>query len=612
MPFVRRKRGQVLVVHNVREDGKVKQQTLHQFLAPAELEAVLTEEFETWKRAMAWRYPDYRFNWSRLKGRLEEALAEWEAEPTGANQRRDNKVRREAAGLLVGLEGLSAARVADKEVVSELLPTLVALRASIDRITGARTSNPAVLMQPSENRDAFSEADAVFDSGMEYWWSGERREAKRLFKKALKIDPLHADAHNHLAIDAMDRGQLTQAEKHLSKAQQGGARVFDCDTDAKWDIIEHRPFLRALLNLALVRRRQGRYEDALRVHRAVLSNDPGLAYSVERLMAEEHHQLGEFDQAALLYERHLSDPHCGHSLSLLRFQQSRTGAAGIALVRAFAGNRYIAPMLLGLPWKRLPGRRVTSMEEPEWASDYVEEQGELWRSVRGSADFLGRWWNAPPVQEWLAELAEVSIALGNDNQTERGRFLSEREQLISEDRIRVVAETVEPGAANVPALPPRLAPAASLDEVRIERDGEAAIIHFADERFGPVRLNLGADNTGMTDLDVLEVHNEMSELRREAMDAYEYKAKEIPPGRPQVQLSRYGGYEMRGDVLRALIEGHEDGQTRLIIDGRTFTMPEVGHLLSCYEGWGVRLTVVPEDELHEVAEVHRVEPDDGA
>jgi hypothetical protein len=49
---------------------------------------------------------------------------------------------------------------------------------------------------------------------------------------------------------------------------------------------------------------------------------------------------------------------------------------------------------------------------------------------------------------------------------------------------------------------------ASLDEVRIERDGEYAVITFADDTIGGMDLKLGLEVQRMTDLDILERFNE--------------------------------------------------------------------------------------------------------
>lgn len=95
VPFARRKRGQVLVVHIHRaEGGNVRQAVLHTFAAPRELAAALEAKgWSRWKDAMAWQHPDYRWDGSRLRRRLAELLDDWGAGPAGAVARRENCVR---------------------------------------------------------------------------------------------------------------------------------------------------------------------------------------------------------------------------------------------------------------------------------------------------------------------------------------------------------------------------------------------------------------------------------------------------------------------------------------------------------------------------------------
>lgn len=63
MPFIRRKGGQILLVHNRRSiDGRVIQEVVRTFSARAELAEILEDrEWERWTRVMTQRYPDIRW-----------------------------------------------------------------------------------------------------------------------------------------------------------------------------------------------------------------------------------------------------------------------------------------------------------------------------------------------------------------------------------------------------------------------------------------------------------------------------------------------------------------------------------------------------------------------
>ena len=93
---------------------------------------------------------------------------------------------------------------------------------------------------------------------------------------------------------------------------------------------------------------------------------------------------------------------------------------------------------------------------------------------------------------------------------------------------------------------------------------------------------------------------------------YKHIAVEIPPGKPQIKYFEEGGYwTSRGDVLRCRVGwGEEVNQATVWIDEKEFTMEELGRLLSVYEGWGMRLIFLPEDETHVNPPIELKEPND--
>lgn len=150
---------------------------------------------------------------------------------------------------------------------------------------------------------------------------------------------------------------------------------------------------------------------------------------------------------------------------------------------------------------------------------------------------------------------------------------------------------------------------ATMDEVIITRQGETAVIEYKEENVGGVNLVLGPKIHSMTDEDILNSHNDCIYAQLESMRNYKHVATEIPPGKPQVEYFSPGGYwTMRGDVLRCQISW-DDGETSIIVDDKEFTMQEFGKLLSTYEGWGMRIIMVPEDETYQSPLIEIKEPD---
>ncbi len=436
MSFVRRKRGQVLLVHNERVPGpsKVRQRELHRFTSPADLERVLAPAaWKTWTESIAWRERDIDFDWPALRERLRAELAAWSAEPAGAAHRRNQKIERLASELVVELAPLSLAKPADVALVERARPSLLALRDSIARlITPNRLpSTPSSKESPMlpTTSASFESADRVFDEGMEYWWEGDRRTALKYFRRALKLDPQHADAHNHLGIASLDARKLKDAEEHFRAAVDGGEQRIERDGgEVPWAILENRPYLRALGNLALALAEQRKWPEALAIHQRILKLNPNDNQGVRYLVGVEHLQVGDNQGAIKAFEKCQGEEvGCAFGLALARLRTSGPSAeVGEPLLRGFAANRYVAPMLLGERWERLDAFHGSNMAEPEWADDVVKAQADLWHGVPRGAEILRFWWASPVVAAWRKKLDDNMVKL--------------KSLPISDERSTVVAE----------------------------------------------------------------------------------------------------------------------------------------------------------------------------
>ena len=156
--------------------------------------------------------------------------------------------------------------------------------------------------------------------------------------------------------------------------------------------------------------------------------------------------------------------------------------------------------------------------------------------------------------------------------------------------------------------PPRQA---SPDEVRITREGETAIIDFADPGISTSHVSVGPALEGMTDADVLDLFNAMLAAQTEIAAGFDRTVVEIPPGRPQIEFHKGSGqWVPRGRLLRCLIDDNEDGEAVILVDDRGFDMATFGDLLKHFAGWGMRIAFVPEDEVTEEPEIEVREPDD--
>jgi len=146
---------------------------------------------------------------------------------------------------------------------------------------------------------------------------------------------------------------------------------------------------------------------------------------------------------------------------------------------------------------------------------------------------------------------------------------------------------------------PKKAPrVVSLDEVRILRNGEEALVEYDDPSVAAVHLEIGPSLGSMTDEDILRIHNSILLAQEKRAAEHEYVATEIPEGRPQIRYSEESTqWVPRSAVLRCEVhDGGPDGEATVSIDDRELFLDEFGRMLKTYAGWGMRIVFVPRDE----------------
>ena len=192
MPFIRRKRGQVLLVHTQRSpEGRVVQETLFAFPAPAELQAVLQQDrWLSWRGQLARRHPDLRWNWPRIRQRLAEELARWSSQPSGGAKRRLDRIKRLAGELERALAEVSRAAPSEARLLQEADDTLRSLRRSLDRLLEpAGQEEPVSTACPAA--DVGNMADMACRAALEHWKRGELDAARGQLQRGLAIDRRH-------------------------------------------------------------------------------------------------------------------------------------------------------------------------------------------------------------------------------------------------------------------------------------------------------------------------------------------------------------------------------------------------------------------------------------
>lgn len=149
----------------------------------------------------------------------------------------------------------------------------------------------------------------------------------------------------------------------------------------------------------------------------------------------------------------------------------------------------------------------------------------------------------------------------------------------------------------------------TIDEVKISREGKSVVFTYADDQLTGRRLRVGSELGEMTDVEILELHNDVTRTIQERKQSYDHVAVEIPVGQSQIEYSeQIKQWNMSGDVLRCYLEDTTNKETGarepiVEIDDKTLSWQEFGKMLSTFAGWGMRLVIVPDDELHEIPDI---------
>lgn len=137
-----------------------------------------------------------------------------------------------------------------------------------------------------------------------------------------------------------------------------------------------------------------------------------------------------------------------------------------------------------------------------------------------------------------------------------------------------------------------------IDQVRITRDGNDAIIDHADPKLSRARITGIAT---MTDAEIVEMYNQILDSQWTLLEAWDKTVDEEPPGENQIEYHENSDqWVPRGDVLRCIIDdGGPDGEVVIHIDDQELSLREFGRLLRVHTGWGMRIEFVSQEFITE-------------
>lgn len=185
------------------------------------------------------------------------------------------------------------------------------------------------------------------------------KEAERLFREALRLDPTLADAHNGLAQVAEARGDLQAAEAHYRRAYELAREALGSEAPRAfvwWGELETRPYMRARHGLGWVYWQTGRLREAIAEYEALLrlnkNDNQGARYLIGplyQLAGDLQGAMRAYEQFARDYPDDWGDPHHTFCWGLALYEAGHHRAAVAKWREACFQNIYIAPLLLDKP-----------------------------------------------------------------------------------------------------------------------------------------------------------------------------------------------------------------------------------------------------------------------
>jgi tetratricopeptide (TPR) repeat protein len=296
----------------------------------------------------------------------------------------ENNDRPESPFLVERLMREARLKMEDAEFVSEdefreSLPGLVDDGLQAQRLESLK-DNPIELAQ---------------EFAFEAYESGDAETALELVDKALLVDPDCVDARTvraFLTID--DAGELVSALEHAATCGEKrlGEEFFSEFMGDFWPMVEARPYMRTIKQLAEVLWTIGRRFDAVAHYENLLDLDPADHMGNSTLLLGYYLSMGEVQRSWDLLEEHDDESAAVFAWAwvLLFLLNGDEDGARDALDHALAGNPHVAPLLVGLG----PDSEEDSL--PPYVKVGSEQEAQLCVQILGEA-----WEMSGEAQMWL-------------------------------------------------------------------------------------------------------------------------------------------------------------------------------------------------------------------
>ncbi len=344
MPYVRQRGNQVLIVHGERipGTGKVEQHVLFTLYSQPEAREAIGGSASRFESLLEQAHPELRFDWKRIRKEIERLTAQL-PERFDYDEARQAGRFREAMRAFARQLMLADPQhlIGSARLVKQNRHELAFLRELIDwrlQVCEQEESewnqdNPFHWRFTLQGRDLPSDTEELLAG---YWERRELERAEPLFRLGVECFEGYADGHNYLGLIALERGRLDEAITQFQRTVDVGRRRLPRRVARGdwWSVLETRPYMRGLRNLALALNRAGRWEEALAVCDR-LESECGDRITAESHRASVYLNTGRFPEAA------------GAAIGLRQLDASESLVAALAQVETGQHRAALASLIHG-------------------------------------------------------------------------------------------------------------------------------------------------------------------------------------------------------------------------------------------------------------------------
>jgi tetratricopeptide (TPR) repeat protein len=199
-------------------------------------------------------------------------------------------------------------------------------------------------------------------------------QARKLAKRALRLDPDCVDALVVLAdLDAQTQREMIEGlQKAVAAGERSLGEKFIRENKGHfWLLLETRPYMRAMEQLAGLLRGEGISLDAIKVYKRMLELNPNDNQGVRDPLLGLHLETGDLKEARELLQKYKEDASANFAWArvLERFLAGESDQASAALKKARRANRHVELYLAA--------RKTLPKHPPEMYSLGSEEEAAL-------------------------------------------------------------------------------------------------------------------------------------------------------------------------------------------------------------------------------------------